>query len=77
MPNKKISFEQLVEYQTIARHVEEITGSLTVAAFATWAGYRSKSAALYAMQRMVEAGLIVTHPRGEHGTTYRVAEVTK
>ena len=77
MPNTPITPERLQNYQDIARMVETAKGSLSVSAFAQATGYTSTAAAVYVMRRMVEAGLLIAYPRGEHGTTYRVAEVTK
>jgi hypothetical protein len=77
MPNNPISPERLKNYQDIARMVETAKGSLSVSAFAQATGYSSTAAAVYVMKRMVDAGLLIAFKRGEHGTTYRVAEATK
>ena len=67
----KLTHETLVELATTARIVEAATGSLTIAACMEAWGYASTSAAAYAMNALVEAGLVRTFPRGKSGHTYR------
>jgi len=70
--NTKISLITMKVYQDKAREIETRTGALSIFECMTAWGYHSSSATRYAMDRMVEVGLLEKFPRGKY-TTYRVA----